>query len=164
MFIKYNQTNLHALPNVTHKAVVLRNKKTGKKRTVMRVDNRQSPQDIKWLRPGWNEFPKAIWDQNKDHPGIKKMLKDKTIEIMSDTVVVKQGRKSLKKVVGQDDEEVSLHLFSEARSIEIVKGTLNRDILQRWIDEETRHKVKRALTKQIKPLLNDKKDDEDDED
>jgi hypothetical protein len=36
-------------------------------------------------------------------------------------------------------------------------------MLQRWIDEENRHKVKRALTKQIEPLLNSESNDDDDE-
>ena len=162
MFIKYNDTNVHALPHVTMKTVKLKNKKTGKVRFVERVDHGQSPQDIQWLRPGWNEFPSHVWEQNKEHPGIKKMLKDKKIELLNETVVVVEGKKKIKKVVGMDDEEISLKLFSEARAIEICKDTLNRDILQRWIDEETRHKVKRALIKQIKPLLNEPADKDED--
>lgn len=162
MMIKWNESNIHALPYVTHKQVTLRNKKTGKKRTVTQVDASQSPQDIRWLRPGWNEFPKVIWDQNKDHPGIQKMIREKKIELLAEPVVIKEGKKRITKIIGQDDEEVSLKHFAEVRAIEIVKGTLNRDILQRWMDEESRHKVKRALSKQIEPLLNDKKKNEDD--
>ena len=52
--------------------------------------------------------------------------------------------------------------FSAERAAEIVKQTWNRDMLQRWLDEETRHKVKRTLTKQIKPLLNESKDEDND--
>jgi hypothetical protein len=162
IFIKYNDSNIHALPFVTTKPVTLRNKKTGKKRTVMRVDTSQSPQDIQWLRPGWNEFPSHVWEQNKDHPGIKAMLKNKKIELMSEKVQIKEGKKKITKIVGPSDEEVDLKLFAESRAIEIVKETLNRDILQRWLDEETRHKVKRALTKQIEPLLNNTKDEDED--
>lgn len=162
MMIYYGGKNVHALPHVTTVPVTLRNKKTGKKRTVMRVDTTQSPQDIQWLRPGWNEFPKHVWEQNENHPGVQKMLKDKTIRLMAEKIQIKSGKKKITKVVGQDDEEIDLKLFAEARAIEIVKETLNRDILQRWLDEETRHKVKRALTKQIEPLLNNTKDEEDD--
>jgi hypothetical protein len=162
MMIKWNESRLHAIPYVSMKAVTLKNKKTGKKRTEMRVDGSQSPQDIKWLRPGWNEFPRHIWEQNKNHPQLMKFMKEKTIELMDDVVTIKEGKKKIVKHVGQDDEEVSLKWFTDSRAIEIVKGTLNREILQRWMDEETRHKVKRALTKQIEPLLNPQKKDEDD--
>lgn len=167
MFINYRGTNLHALPYVTMRPVTLKNKKTGKKRTIQRVDTSQSPNDIQWLRPGWNEFPSHVWNQNKEHPGIKKMLKDKMIELLSEEVSVlvrdKNGRKKrVKQIIGLGDEEVRLKHFTEIRAIEIVKETLNRDILQRWMDEETRHKVKRTLVKQIEPLLNPgtEKDDE----
>ena len=161
MFIKYNDTNVHAIPDVQMKAVRLKNKKTGKVRIEQRLSGSQSPQDIKWLRPGWNEFPSDLWAKTKDHPGIKKMLAEKTIELLSEKVVITEGRKKITKIIGQDDEEVSLKFFNEVKAIEILKGTLNRDILQRWMDEETRHKVKRALKKQIEPLLNNTKKEED---
>lgn len=163
MMIKYNNTNVHALPYVTMKPVTLKSKRTGKKRTIMRVDENQSPSDIHWLRPGWNEFPKHIWEQNKAHPGIQKMIKTKMIEVMNEKVEVKKGKKKVLVTVGQDDEPIELKNFSVERAIEIVAGTLNRDILQRWIDEELRHKVKKALRKQIKPLLPEKKDEEDED-
>ena len=162
MFIKYNNTNVHALPYVQMVPITVRNKKTGKKRTVMRIDHSQSPQDIQWLRPGWNEFPSNVWLQNQEHPSIKKMLKEKVIEVMNEKVVVKNGKAKVTKIVGLDDSEIDLKVFAEARAIEIVKETLNRDILQRWLDEEMRHKVKRALMKQIEPLLNNTKEEEDD--
>lgn len=154
MMIKYNNNNVHAMPFVQQRPVTLRNRKTGKKRTVMQANFNQSPQDVQWLRPGWNEFPRHVWEQNMNHPGIQKMLKDKKIELMTDVVEIKKGKKTTTMPIGQDDEPVALKYFAENRAIEIVKGTLNRDILQRWLDEETRHKVKRALTKQIEPLLN----------
>lgn len=161
MMIKYNDNNVHALPNVKMKVVTMRNKKTGKTRKVNKLDTSQSPEDIKWLRPGWNEFPKAVWDQNKDHPGIKHMLETGKIEIMNEKIEVKSGKKTITKIVGQTDEEISLKLFSEVKAIQIAKGTLNRDILERWLDEETRHKVKKALKKQIEPLLNEEKSEDD---
>lgn len=156
MMIKYNDTNVHAIPNIKTKTVKLRNKKTGKVRTEVRLDPSQSPQDIVKLMPGWNEFPRAIWEQNKNQPSIVKMLKDKKIELMDEKVTIKQGKKQVVQVVGQDDEPISLRSFSESRAVEIVDGTFNRDILNRWLDEETRHKVKKALRKQVEPLLNNK--------
>jgi len=169
MFIKYNGTNVHSLPHITYKAVKLRNKRTKKVRTEMRVDNRQSPQDVHWLRPGWNEFPAAIWEQNKEAPSIKAMLKKGLIEVMSFSVKKKVRSKEtgkvkvVEKVLGQDDSEMTLEFFDEKQSIDVVKSTFNRDMLQRWLDEETRHRVKRAITKQLEPLLNNSTKDEDDD-
>jgi hypothetical protein len=161
MMIKYNNNNVHAMPFVTQKVVTVKNKSTGKKRQVTRANYNLSPSDIPFLRPGWNEFPRQVWEQNKNHPGIQKMLEEKKIELMNDVVQVKVGKKTVEKIIGQDDEEITLKYFSDSRAVEIVKGTLNRDILQRWMDEETRHKVKRAITKQIEPLLNKPEKDSD---
>lgn len=167
MFIKYNEKNVHALPHMKMTTKRLRNRKTGKVRTIQVVDSNLAPNDIKWLRPGWNEFPKDTWDQNKNNPGILKMLKAGKIEVLEEKVSFYEGRKKITKVVGIDDEQVVLQQFPEPRAIKIAKETWDRGILQRWLDEETRHKVKRVLEKQIKPLLSseseEKEDDEDNE-
>ncbi|SRR5579875_2527930 len=150
MFIKYNGTNVHALPYINKAQAHIM----------------QSPQDVKWLRPGWNEFPKEVWEQNKEHPAIKKMLKKGTIELLNYKASLKvRDKKSgrLKKVVkmlGQDDKPIKLKHFDEPTALKIIKGTLNREILERWLDEERRHKIKRALRKQIKPLLPSMDDDD----
>lgn len=96
------------------------------------------------------------------------MLKKGKIELLSYTAKVRvrtaAGKvKVVTRVIGQDDKPVKLKYFDEVTAMKIVKGTLNRDILQRWLDEERRHKVKKALRKQIKPLIT-QRDDEDDVD
>ncbi|CAM6004899.1 unnamed protein product [Sphagnum balticum] len=48
--------------------------------------------------------------------------------------------KFVETIIGQDDAEVTLKYFSEKQAIDVVKNTWNRDILQRWLDEEMRHK------------------------
>ena len=158
MFIKYNGTNVHAFPLVTMKTVRLKNKKTKKVRLVQKVDTNQSPQDVFWLRPGWNEFPKQVWEQNKENPGVKKMLKDGKIELMEAVVKTKvrtkAGKlKTVEKAIGQDDAEFRIKKLDEKMALAIIKDTFNREMLQRWLDEETRSRVKRALEKQINPLL-----------
>ena len=137
MMIKYNGTNVHALGHMQPEA------------------NRQAmgPPDISFLRPGWNEFPKTIWAQYQEHPDIKKMLKKGKLEVMAEKVVVNKGAKKVTKVIGQDDKKIKLMELPEAKALQVAKGTFDRDLLQRWLDEETRHLVKRALTKQIEPLL-----------
>lgn len=154
MFIKYNGTNVHAMGQVNA--------------TDMKMN--QSPQEVKWLQPGWNEFPSEIWKQNEKNPQIQKWLKKGVIELLSETVSVrirdkKTGKvKTVKKTLGSTDVEMTIKYFDEKKAIDIVKHTFNRDILQRWIDEERRHKVKRALDKQIKPLLNTEREETEEDD
>lgn len=129
----------------------------------------QSPQNVKWLQPGWNEFPSDVWKQNEKNPQIMAWIKKGVIQLLNEQVTVrvkdkKTGKiKTVKKAVGSDDGTVKLTYFDEKKAIEITKSTWNRDILQRWLDEERRHKVKRALDKQIKPLLNTEKSESEEE-
>lgn len=142
MFIHYKGTNVHAMGMING--------------TEMKMN--QSPQDVRWLQPGWNEIPKQVWEQNKTSPSIKNMVNRGIISVLPDKVQVKVKTKSgnlAKKTmsVGEHDKAIVLSLFDEARAIELVKDTFNRDILQRWDDQETRIKVRKALTKQLAPLL-----------
>ena len=152
MMIKYNGTNVHAMAQVNQAQGALV----------------QTPQDVQWLRPGWNEFPKAVWEQNKNHPQHVKMIKKGMIEFLAIPALVpvrdaKTGKiKKVKRVVGADDRPVKLKYLDEKLAIKIVLSTLNRDILERWLDEEQRHKVKKVLRKQIKPLLSTSSEDDED--
>lgn len=128
MFIKYNNTNLHALGS---------------------FDGKQ----ISWLRPGWNEFPSALFKLYEKDPEILKMIEDKKIELLNEKVSQVKGKKKVTLHIGMSDEPIHTTDLPERKAIEIIKGTYNRDILQRWEDEETRHKVKRAIAEQVKPLL-----------
>ncbi len=154
MLLKWNNTNVLAFPFKTPSV-------TGDKKFM------QSPQDVKWLQPGWNEFPKAVWEQNKAHPMLQKYVKKGTIELFSYPATIrvkgKNGKTKLKKVIlGGDDRPLKLRWLDEKMAIIMVKSMFVRDILQRWTDEETRHKVKKALRKQIEPLLNTSEDEDDD--
>jgi hypothetical protein len=111
--------------------------------------------DLFVLRPGWNEFPAEIFELHKNDPEIKAWIKSGDI-VISD-VKVGAGKKAID--LGAQDVEVHLaEIKDEKKCIEIVNGTFNRDLLQRWIDEETRSKVKRALSARMKDLF-EKKDD-----
>lgn len=110
------------------------------------------PKAIHWLRPGWNEFPTNVWKMYENHPEILKKLKDKKIELMNEKVTVVKGKKKVTLTIGMDDKPINLTDLSETRAIQVAKETYNREMLQRWVDEDNRHKVKRALEEQIKPL------------
>lgn len=99
------------------------------------------------IRPGWNEFPSNVWKQYTKDSEILRMIKNKEIELMT------FKNQKTKKVLGQTDAEIHVTDMSEDDAIECVKGTFSRPMLQRWLDEETRHKVKRTIDKQLKPLL-----------
>lgn len=137
MLIKYNKSNVHALGHVPSSETKIAG----------------GPQDIAWLRPGWNEFPSHIWEMYKTHPQILKMLEAKDIELMNIQVKLKQGKKMVTKVIGPGDSELHLMELPEPMAIKVASETLNRQMLERWADEETRHKVKRAIMKQIEPLM-----------
>lgn len=139
MMIKYSGTNIHALGHIEQD----------------KTKPSYGPQDIHWLRPGWNEFPSHVWRMYEDHPEILKKLKDGTIELMDEKVLA--GKNGKKKSIGTSDEPIDLKDLPESKAIEIVKGTYNREMLQRWLDEENRSKVKRSLEEQIKPLLPESK-------
>lgn len=169
MFIKWNNTNVHALPFVTMVTKTLRNKRTGKRREVQVPNTAQTPQDVKWFRPGWNEFPSMVWTQNFNHPQIQKFLRKKTIEVMAfkAEVVIRDAKgkkKKIIKVIGLDDAPIKLKYFPDKMAISVVKSTWDRDLLSRWLDEERRFKVKRAIDKQLKPLMATADSDEDDSD
>ena len=122
MLIKYNKTNCLALGS---------------------FDN----SEIAVLRPGWNEFPSHIWNKHEGDKQLKKLIEDGEIEFLKVTSL----GKGKKKEAGQDAE---LHIkdLDETKAIGITKSTFNRDMLQRWIDEENRSKVKRALEKQMQTI------------
>jgi hypothetical protein len=131
MFIKYSKSNLHVMSSHDGK-------------------------EVYWLKPGWNEFPLHIWDAHKDHPETLRLMGEGSIEISQDKVslVNPRGKKEVVSL-GKTDQPVRLKDLDERRAIEIVGSTFDRGILQRWLDEENRSKVKRAVEKQLKPLLND---------
>lgn len=104
------------------------------------------------LRPGWNEFPARIWKQYETHPDIKQMLSARDIELMK--YKPKKG-----KAIGLDDSELHLTDLKDDDAISVASSTFSRPMLQRWLDEETRHKVKRVVEKQLTPLLPEKKVD-----
>lgn len=128
MFINWKNNNVHAFGSVDGKT-------------------------IKWLRPGWNEFPSELFKQYENDAEVKRFISEGKLEILAEKV----GTGKTKKTIGLDDKPIDLKELTEAKSIEIIKNTFNRELLQRWIDEENRSKVKRALEEQIKPLMPDKK-------
>jgi hypothetical protein len=128
MLIKYNKNNVHALGSFDGKT-------------------------INWLSPGWNEFPSDIWKIYENDKEIQRMLADKQIELLEEKIITGKGKNKTVEIIGKSDEELHLSKLPEAKAIELIKGTLNRKMLERWIDEEVRHKVKRALVEQLKPLL-----------
>jgi hypothetical protein len=137
-------------------------------RVVQEVNNNQSPREVHALKPGWNQFPSQVWKQNETNPSIQSMIKKKMIEFMDAKVRVRiktsTGKVKLEmRQVGTDDRPVRLRYFDEKQAIEIAKNTWDREMLQVWLDEETRHRVKKALTKQVEPLLNKGGQDDDDD-
>lgn len=138
MFLQYNRPNNHVLS--THGSM---------------VGGVMAQPEIHVLRPGWQEFPKHIYDMHKDDKMFKEMVKKGDI-VVSD-VKVGAGKKAV--ALAEADVEVHLsEIKDEKKCIEIVKGTFNRELLQRWLDEETRSKVKRAINERVKEVYGKKEE------
>lgn len=128
MWIKWDNTNCHAMGSIDGK-------------------------EIFSLSPGWNDFPKRIWDENKDHPEILGFLEDKTIELLDEKKIVLNGKKKTVVSIGMDDEPLNLKDLSDGKALTIIKDTYKQDILNRWFDEDNRHKIKKAITARLKDLM-----------
>jgi hypothetical protein len=98
---------------------------------------------MSWFQPGWNEFPADIWKQYEKNDDIIDGLENKLFEVY----------KSPGKKTPLLAEEFNVKDMDEKTAISVVTSTWVRPLLQRWQDEETHHKVKRALDKQLKPLM-----------
>lgn len=109
------------------------------------------------LRPGWQEFPKGVFEAHLEDPEVQQLIKDKHIVISDVVIQEKQGKKTVKVELGKADVEVHLVAIKEEKKcLEIIAGTFNRELLQRWIDEENRSKIKRALEKRMKDVFDPK--------
>ena len=142
MFIQYNRPNNHVLTSYTPGLAP---------GGVMAMPEQHV------LRPGWQEFPKRMYDLYKDDPEMKAMVKSGAV-VISDVIIAGEGKKAPKVALGQADVEVQLTKIEEKKAQEIVAGTFNRELLQRWLDEENRSKVKRALEKRMKDLFGERKE------
>ena len=91
------------------------------------------------LMPGTNDVSKDVWERAKKHPAIKSRIKDGKI--------VFNGAKP------SDSEDLGPFEGKNAKdSIEVVEGTLDREVLKKWKDEETRVTVLKAIDAQIEKL------------
>lgn len=136
MLIKYNKANVHTLTTSDGKGSM-------------------------WLKPGINEFPDHIWNENKAHPHVVDMMNNNEIELFKeeDVGIKPKGKvqKDQPRYLGQGDQPVRLCDIPDDKSaIEIVKATYDKNLLQRWMDEETRSKVKRELDKQLKSVMEER--------
>lgn len=104
--------------------------------------------EVKALMPGWNEFPLRMWTKYESHPDVKKMLADKVIEIHPTMKALKKGVKA--------PEEFDVTKLAESDATKVVGETFSRDLLNRWQDEETRSKVKKAIRERITDLFETK--------
>lgn len=107
--------------------------------------------EIKWLNPGWNDFPNRIWEQNKDSPLIKRYLAEGVLSIFNEKVTSMVGKKKVKTDIGMATTRLKLSDLPEALAIKVVKESYERSMLTRWLNVETRPKVKKYLETQLAP-------------
>ena len=123
MLIRYTKTNVHTFP-VTAEA-----------------------KEVVKLKPGLNEFPSKVWKLWEKHPIVVGMIEDGDIELVN--LKSEAKGKAKPKVIGKDDKELRIKELSAKDAIKVVKETFDRDMLERWQAEETRHTVKKELDKAL---------------
>lgn len=119
-----------------------------KKENVLHMSPTGQVGDLKHLKPGLNEFPKAVWETHKKHPVVKFMIESGDIEEVT-AKTEPTTPKAKPKVVGKDDTPIDLKELNAAKAIEFIELTTDMKMLERWEAAETRVKVKKALDKQI---------------
>lgn len=130
MLIKYNKENMLSIPV-----------------------NGNSTNTVR-LMPGISEFPKEIFDAVKDHPQVKMLVESEMIEFIE--VKTEKKGKAKEKVLGKNDEPVSLSELSEKNAKKLIKDTFVMEMLERWELEETRVSVKKVLDAKIDDIKNPK--------
>jgi hypothetical protein len=87
------------------------------------------------LKPGINEIPDATWTKLKADPTIQSKLENGDMEAVTEK--------------GKAD---SLMSFSPAKAKEIIKDTVDRDLLKKWAEVEKRKPIQMAISDQQKVL------------
>lgn len=95
--------------------------------------------------PGINKISGEDWEEIKANPGIKKRIENKTIEIVDDREDVESSE--------------TLKNHNSQKAIELVTQTLDKNLLEKWKELETRTTVLKAIDKQL-GLLELKKEDD----
>ena len=100
--------------------------------------------------PGVNEVDAKKWAEVEKHPLVKFRLEEGTLQVLS------EGSKG-------KPADVSLANFKDKEALKLVKETVSKPLLEKWLADEKRSAVKQALQEQlgeIAPPPVVKKDDE----
>jgi len=119
------------------------------------------------LKPGVNDVPPAVWEAWRATKVMKFHLEEGNI---------KEPSKGAAGVEEPELEETvpSLAKLSITKSCELVRATFDQELLEKWIGDEQREKVLKAMERQLekiaikakgeeKPAADDNSDDEGDE-
>lgn len=118
---------------------------------VFEGDSPNTRKDLKLL-PGINEISEELWHGKKgdeafkglkNHPQMKQMIEDERAEW--------ESNRGPEDDVAEDNGFV-LEGMKEKEAIKVVKQTLSRDLLLKWLQQEQREKVFEALNEQLKKL------------
>lgn len=93
------------------------------------------------LKPGVNDVPPEIWAKWRETPVMKSRLEaEKVIEPKAE------------EVEEQAPELPTLEKLSIAKACELVKQTFDVELLEKWIVDEKRERVLKALEKQLEAV------------
>lgn len=94
------------------------------------------------LRPGVNKLEKREWELIKGHPDVKERLEKKVLEII-------EGPKEESGDSGETGEVETLGQLGAPEAKKLVAETHNTDLLNEWLEDESRKGVKAAIEKQL---------------
>lgn len=100
--------------------------------------------------PGVNEVDAKKWAEVEKHPLVKVRLEEGILQVLS------EGGKG-------KAADISLANFKEKEAVKLVKETVSKPLLEKWLDDEKRSAVKQALQEQLDEIAPPpvvKKDDE----
>lgn len=89
--------------------------------------------------PGVNEVDPKKWAEVEKHPLVKVRLEEGILQVLS------EGGKG-------KSAEVSLASFKDKEAVKLVKETVSKPLLEKWLAEEKRSAVKQALQEQLEEI------------
>jgi hypothetical protein len=114
------------------------------------------------LTPGVNKLEDEVWKRSAENPQIKRLIKlgkkKGGLEIVTDVMGDKEQAAAAKKA---EDKQIAIDLsgFADKEAADIVRKTLNKELLEQWAESDNRPLVRRAVEKQLKTLtIKPKKD------
>lgn len=103
------------------------------------------------LKPGNNEMEENVWESLSKHPKVQERINTGKYIMIAPDLVSEED----KKIEEENGASESLSGYSVSKAKDLVKGTYDLELLEKWETEESRSKVKAQIKSQIKKVKED---------